>query len=62
MFSACYMISYTEWYLTFVDQLFLAVYIMELSLKLYVWRLRFFEQLWNIFGIQTLGIFMQQNT
>ena len=34
----------------FVDQIFLAVYIMELVLKLYVWRLRFFKQTWNIFG------------
>ena len=38
--------------MTFVDQTFLAIYIMELGLKLYVWRLRFFKQLWNIFGIQ----------
>lgn len=36
--------------MTFLDQIFLAVYIMELVLKLYVWRLRFFKQLWNIFG------------
>ena len=34
----------------FLDQIFLAVYIMELVLKLYVWRLKFFKQLWNIFG------------
>ena len=38
----------------FVDQIFLAVYIMELVLKLYVWRLRFFKQMWNIFGTATV--------
>ena len=44
----------TEWYLMMVDQLFLAIYIMELVLKLYVWRLKYFQQPWNIFGIHTL--------
>ena len=33
-----------------VDQFFLAVYIMELTLKLYVWRLKFFKVSWNVFG------------
>lgn len=32
-----------------VDQIFLAIYILELGLKLYVWRLRFFKQSWNVF-------------
>lgn len=39
-----------EWWLMLVDQIFLAIYIVELSLKLYVWRLRFFKQFWNNFG------------
>ena len=38
------------WYVTLIDQLFLAVYIVELLLKLYVWRLRFFKISWNVFG------------
>ena len=33
-----------------VDQVFLAIYIVELSLKIYVWRLKFFKQFWNNFG------------
>ena len=40
----------TEWYLTLVEQLFLAIYIMEVSLKIYVWRLKFFKSSWNLFG------------
>lgn len=40
----------TEWYLVLIDQVFLAIYIVELSLKLYVWRLKFFKQFWNNFG------------
>lgn len=54
MCSTCYSSCSTEWYLMFVDQIFLAVYIMELVLKLYVWRLRFFKQMWNIFGTTTV--------
>ena len=47
----CIMPFLPEWYLMLVDQVFLAIYIMELGLKVYVWRLRFFKQSWNIFGI-----------
>jgi len=54
MCSTFYSFCSTEWYLMFVDQIFLAVYIMELVLKLYVWRLRFFKQMWNIFGTTTV--------
>ena len=43
---------YVGWYIAIIDNCFLAVYIMELLLKLYVWRLRYFKLGWNVFGIR----------
>ncbi|CAI8007080.1 Cation channel sperm-associated protein 1 [Geodia barretti] len=40
---------HSKWWLMLVDQVFLAIYIVELSLKIYVWRLKFFKQFWNNF-------------
>ena len=45
-----------EWYLAFVDNIFLAIYIMELAMKCYVWRLKYFTQMWNVFGKLTTAI------
>ena len=45
-----------EWWLMLVDQVFLAIYIVELSLKMYVWRLKFFKQFWNNFGTYNLPL------
>ena len=39
-----------DWYLTLLNQLFLAIYILELVLKVIAWRLKFFKNSWNIFG------------
>jgi hypothetical protein len=39
-----------DWYLTLLDQLFLAIYILELVLKVIAWRFKFFKSSWNIFG------------
>ena len=47
-----------EWYLVLIDQIFLAIYIVELTLKLYVWRLRFFKQFWNNFGKIVISVVM----
>ena len=43
---------HTGWYLTMVDNTFLAIYIVEFLLKFYAWRLRYFKLGWNIFDIQ----------
>ncbi len=46
------MLLHAGWYLTMVDNLFLAIYIVEFLLKFYAWRLRYFKLGWNIFDIQ----------
>lgn len=46
------MLLHTGWYLTMVDNMFLAIYIVEFLLKFYAWRLRYFKLGWNIFDIQ----------
>ncbi len=43
-------LSNIDWYLTLLDQLFLAIYILELVLKIIAWRFKFFKSSWNIFG------------
>lgn len=42
--------------LTFIDQLALKIFILEILLKLYVHRLNFFKQGWNIFDFLIVGI------
>lgn len=46
------MLLHPGWYLTMVDNMFLAIYIVEFLLKFYAWRLRYFKLGWNIFDIQ----------
>ena len=41
-----------DWYLTLLENIFLSVYVMELIMKMYVWRLKFFLISWNIFGTE----------
>ncbi|XP_071962022.1 cation channel sperm-associated protein 1-like [Antedon mediterranea] len=36
------------WYMTFVDYIFLVIYFLECVVKLYVWRLGYFKEAWNI--------------
>lgn len=51
----CY-ILHAGWYLTMVDNMFLAIYIVEFLLKFYAWRLRYFKLGWNIFDIQLSAV------
>lgn len=37
--------------MTLLENVFLAIYVMELAMKMYVWRLKFFFNTWNLFGI-----------
>lgn len=39
-----------------VDNMFLAIYIVEFLLKFYAWRLRYFKLGWNIFDIQLSAV------
>lgn len=41
----------TGWYLSALDNVFLAIYFMEIVLKLYALRSHFFKTGWNIMGI-----------
>ena len=36
------------WYFSLLDNVFLGIYIMEIVLKIYAWRSRFFKDGWNI--------------
>ncbi|XP_033115838.1 cation channel sperm-associated protein 1-like [Anneissia japonica] len=36
------------WYTTFIDYIFLVIYFLECVAKLYVWRLDYFREAWNI--------------
>ncbi|XP_022081597.1 cation channel sperm-associated protein 1-like isoform X2 [Acanthaster planci] len=38
------------WHATVLDHVFLVIYFMECVLKLYVWRLDYFKEQWNIVG------------
>ncbi|XP_064402554.1 cation channel sperm-associated protein 1-like [Halichondria panicea] len=52
-------VARSEWYLTLMDQLFLSVYIIELSLKLNAWRFLYFKTYWNVFDftiVATSGV------
>lgn len=40
------------WYLSALDNVFLAIYFMEIVLKLYALRSYFFKTGWNIMGMQ----------
>ena len=33
-----------------VDKIFLSIYVVEAGMRLYSYRLKFFKELWNIFG------------
>jgi cation channel sperm-associated protein 1 len=39
------------WQLSLIDTIFFSVYLFELFLKLYVWRIRYFKSGWNIFDV-----------
>ena len=44
-------VHFLDWYLTLIDNIFLATYVMELGMKFYVWRLKYFKSMWNVFGM-----------
>lgn len=48
--------------LVFIDQLALKIFILEILLKLYVYRLSFFKQGWNIFDFIIVGIALFPNS
>lgn len=39
-----------------LDRLALAIFVVELALKLFAWRLRFFRDGWNVFDLSIVGI------
>ncbi|XP_067941552.1 cation channel sperm-associated protein 1-like [Watersipora subatra] len=41
----------SDWYFTIVDNVFVGIYIMECILKIYVLRLQFFKDYWNILDL-----------
>jgi hypothetical protein len=43
-------ILFVAWYLAIIDQLFLGIYVMEMVLKIWVFRISYFKTGWNIFG------------
>ncbi|KAJ1497539.1 Cation channel sperm-associated protein 1 [Coelomomyces lativittatus] len=43
------------WYFAVLDQVFLGIYIMEMLLKIYVYRWFYFKSGWNNFGIQIVA-------
>lgn len=45
----------TGWYIQVVYQLFLAIYIVELMLRMYAWRLKFFKNWWDVFSKCHMG-------
>jgi voltage-gated sodium channel len=51
-----YMMNNYGGVLTFIDQLALKIFILEILLKLYVYRFSFFKQGWNIFDFLIVGI------
>ena len=42
--------------LEFINQAFLAVFVVELALRIFAWRLRFFKDAWSIFDLIVVGI------
>lgn len=44
-----------SWYLILLDQVYLGIYIMEIVLKIYVYRLSYFKSKWNIFDFVIVG-------
>ena len=44
-------LSFPGWYFSAMDNVFLAIYIMELILKLYALGSHFFNSGWNIMGM-----------
>ena len=49
--SLCMFFFAIGWYIQLLYQLYLAVYIVELFLRLYALRLNFFRSWWNIFSM-----------
>jgi voltage-gated sodium channel len=42
--------------LEFINKVFLAVFVLELTLRIYAWRMRFFKDAWSIFDLIVVGI------
>jgi voltage-gated sodium channel len=42
--------------LEFINNVFLAVFVIELSLRIYAWRMRFFKDPWSLFDLIVVGI------
>ncbi|KAJ3087752.1 Cation channel sperm-associated protein 1 [Quaeritorhiza haematococci] len=40
-----------EWYFSVIDSIFLGLYVLESTLKLYAWQLSFFKSGWNVFDL-----------
>lgn len=57
-----YMMNNIGSLLVFIDQLALKIFILEILLKLYVYRLSFFKQGWNIFDFIIVGIALFPNS
>jgi voltage-gated sodium channel len=42
--------------LEFINNVFLAVFVVELALRIYAWRMRFFKDAWSMFDLIIVGI------
>ena len=52
----CFFFFLLGWYLSALDNVFLAIYFMEIVLKLYALRSYFFKTGWNIMGMHGLDM------
>lgn len=43
-------VMFVDWYFTIIDSVFLGIYVMECVLKLFVLRLEYFKDYWNLLG------------
>ena len=43
--------SLTGWYCIAIDNVLLGIYVMEIVIKIYVWRKKFFKEGWNVLGM-----------
>ena len=59
----CIFVLYIGWYLSALDNVFLAIYFMEIVLKLYALRSSFFTTGWNIMGMAECScLFLSNDT
>ena len=48
---------FTDWYFAAVDNIMLAIYTVEVVVRMYVWRKDYFKEGWYMLGMSSLGKF-----